>query len=90
MSVNESEARLAELSRRTFLSMWSYQNPFYKQAKELCDVLIVFGEDVIVISDKVIGYAEDKDPATAWSRWYRKAVDASVDQLRGALKTIPD
>lgn len=88
MSVNESEATLAELSRKTFLSMWSYQNPFYKQAKELCDVLIVFGEDVIVISDKVIAYAQDKDSATAWSRWYRKAVDASVAQLRGALKTI--
>ncbi len=90
MSVNESEERLANLSRRTFLSMWSYQNPFYKEGKELCDVLIVFGQDVIVISDKVISYAEHKDSATAWSRWYRKAVNESVTQLRGALKTIKD
>jgi hypothetical protein len=88
MSVNESEARLADLSRRTFMSMWSYQNPFYKEGKELCDVLIVFGQDVIVISDKAISYAEHKDSATAWSRWYRKAVKASVTQLQGALKTI--
>ncbi|UJB66473.1 hypothetical protein YS110_17790 [Acidovorax sp. YS12] len=88
MSVNESEARLAELSRRTFMSMWSYQNPFYKKGKELCDLLIVFGQDVIIISDKAIGYAEDKNSATAWSRWYRKAVGASVTQVLGALKTI--
>ena len=88
VSVNESEARLAELSRRTFMSMWSYQNPFYKEGKELCDVLVVFGQDVIIISDKVIVYAEDKDSTIAWSRWYRKAVDVSVKQVLGALKTI--
>lgn len=94
MSVNESEARLADLSRRTFMSMWSYQNPYYKEGKELCDVLIVFGQDVIVISDKVISYAVHQDSATsaatAWLRWYRRAVEASVNQLRGALKTIKD
>ncbi|MFZ6707852.1 hypothetical protein [Undibacterium sp. TC9W] len=88
MSVNESEERLADLSRRTFMSMWSYQNPFYKEGKELCDVLIVFGQDVIVISDKAISYTEHKDSAIPWSRWYRKAVEESVIQLRAALKTI--
>jgi len=88
MSVNDSEARLANLSRQTFLSMWSYQNPFYAKGKELCDVLVVFDDDVIIISDKAISYAENKEPKAAWDRWYRKAVKASVDQLRGALKTI--
>lgn len=88
VSVNESEDRLAQLSRRTFMSLWSYQNPFYKKGKELCDVLIVFGQDVIIISDKVIGYPNDKDSSTAWSRWYRKAIGASVTQVQGALKTI--
>ena len=88
MSVNESEARLADLSRRTFLSMWSYQNPFYEEGKELCDVLIVFGDDVIIISDKVIRFADDKGLEVAWGRWYRKAILASVRQLLGALRTI--
>eukprot|EP01136_Pigoraptor_vietnamica_P034255 Opistho-1_new@97986 len=88
MSVNESEARLADLTRHTFLSMWSYQSPFYEEGKELCDVLIVFGDDVIIISDKAISYAKDKLPEVAWRRWYRKAVLASVRQLQGALKTI--
>lgn len=88
MSVNDSEAQLAKLSRQTFMSMWSYQNPFYGKGKELCDVLVVFGNDVILFSDKVIGYGEGKDARTAWDRWYRKAVLGSVAQLRGALKTI--
>jgi hypothetical protein len=88
MSVNESEARLAELSRQTFLSMWSYQNPFYEQGKELCDVLIVYGDDVIVMSDKVIPYKEHEQPGVAWRRWYERAVSDSVNQLRGAKKTI--
>lgn len=88
MSVNDSEVRLAKLSRQTFLSMWSYQNPFYDKGKELCDVLVVFGDDVIIMSDKLIGYGQNKDEKTAWNRWYRKAVLASVAQLRGALKTI--
>lgn len=88
MSANDSEARLGKLSRQTFLSMWSYQNPFYDKGKELCDVLVVFGDDVIIVSDKVVRYSEDKDPAIAWNRWHRKAVQASVAQLRGALKTI--
>lgn len=68
--------------------MWSYQNPFYEEGKELCDVLVVFGDDVIIMSDKVIGYNEGKDVKIAWNRWYRKAVLASVAQLRGALNTI--
>jgi hypothetical protein len=88
MSVNESEARLADLTRQTFLSMWSCQNPFHEKGKELCDVPIVIGNEVIIISDKVISYAEDKSPEVAWGRWYRKAVFASVRQLEGALKTI--
>lgn len=88
MSVNESEERLADLTRQTFLSMWSYQNPFYEQGKELCDVLVVFGDDVVIISDKVIRYSEDKSQEVAWERWYRRAVLASVRQLQGALKTI--
>jgi hypothetical protein len=88
LSVNASEERLAALSRRTFLSLWAYQNPYYDRGKELCDVLIVFGDDVIVMSDKVIGYNSDALPDVAWGRWQKRAIAESVSQLRGALKTI--
>lgn len=88
MSVNASEERLAALSRKTFMSLWSYQNPFYDQGKELCDVLIVFGDDVIIMSDKMISYKSDAPPNVAWNRWRKRAITGSVSQLRGALKTI--
>ncbi|HFG4153936.1 TPA: hypothetical protein ACGGN0_004526, partial [Escherichia coli] len=64
MSVNESEERLLNSTKKTFLSMWSHSNIFYKKGKErkgkerkgkeFCDVMVVFGNDVIIMSDKLI------------------------------------
>ncbi len=34
MSVNESEERLLNFTKKTFLSMWSHSNIFYKKGKE--------------------------------------------------------
>ncbi|HFQ3863077.1 hypothetical protein [Pseudomonas aeruginosa] len=88
MNINSSEARLGELTRKTFLSMWAYQNPYYTKGKELCDVLVVFGNDVIIMSDKLINFDESARRDVAWKRWYRKAVAGSIRQLRGALGQI--
>lgn len=88
MGVNSSEERLAEQSRQTFLSLWAYQNPFYERGKELCDLLVVFGDDVIIMSDKVVGYNVNGPRDVAWGRWHTRAIVESVSQLRGALKTI--
>ena len=88
MSFNESEERLGELTRRTFLSMWTYQNPHYAKGKELCDALVVFGDDVIIISDKLIRFDDQIDKDTAWKRWYKKAVHGSIRQLRGAFNQL--
>lgn len=93
MSLNSSEARLSALARKTFLSMWSYENPFYDQGKELCDVLVVFGDDVIVISDKLNVFGDHWDNEVNWKRWYKKAVAGSIRQLCGArnhIRRAPD
>lgn len=93
MSLNPSEERLGALARKTFLSMWSYENPFYEQGKELCDLLVVFGDDVIVISDKLNAFGTHQDNEVNWNRWYKKAVAGSVRQLCGArnhIKRAPD
>ena len=34
MSVNESEERLLNSTKKTFLSMWSHSNIFYKKGKK--------------------------------------------------------
>ena len=99
--VNDSERLLAKLCQKSFLSLWSYANLFTDEdlregkgsGKELCDVLVVFGDDVIIFSDKHIAFQTDKDLDVAWPRWYKRAVSGSVRQLYGAcnwLKRFPD
>lgn len=99
--VNESEQLLMRLCRQSFLSLWAHANlhtnrdmrPGKGSAKELADVLVVFGNDVIIFSDKHIKFQQDKDLSIAWPRWFRSAVTESAKQLHGAmswLKRHPD
>jgi len=98
--VTPSEAYLARLCGKTFLRMWSYPHLYKDQrkkrggdGKELCDLLVVFGEHLLIFSDKDIELREDADTAIAWSRWYRKAVLDSAGQVFGAerwLREHPD
>ena len=88
--VTLSEKKLQALGYNTFLSLWSYPNPFKKQAggKELCDLLVVFEDHIIIFSDKDCAYGESDDPRIAWRRWYKKAIKRSVEQLLGAKSWI--
>lgn len=94
--VNDSERLLMHLCRKSFLSLWSYANLHTDRdmregkgsAKEFADVLVVFGNDVIIFSDKHITFQEDNDLNIAWPRWYKKAVLDSAKQLYGAKKWI--
>jgi hypothetical protein len=96
----ESERYLGSLADRTFLNLWSYPNTFVDKksknggdGKELCDLLVVCGDDVIIFSDKSIGWPEHQDLNVSWARWYRRAIEKSVDQIRGAerwLRNFPN
>ncbi|ECY1325769.1 TPA: hypothetical protein MZP54_004707, partial [Salmonella enterica] len=63
---NESEKYLADLCSKTFLSLWSYPNVYTDEGKksdnsdgkELCDLLVVFNQHVIIFSDKDIGFKD--------------------------------
>lgn len=57
------------------------------QGKELCDLLVVCGDDVIIFSDKTIEWP-DKDLEVAWGRWYKRSIQKSVDQVNGAARWI--
>ncbi|WP_426801583.1 hypothetical protein [Xanthomonas campestris] len=89
---NDSERNLISLCRNSFLSLWALPNTFTSEGlregqsscSEFTDVLVVFGDDVILFSDKEIGFSEDKEIGVAWARWYKKAVINSVSQLYGA------
>jgi hypothetical protein len=98
--VTESERYLAALADQTFLNLWSYPNTFIDKkgknggdGKELCDLLVVCGDTVIIFSDKSIGWPEHQDVNVSWARWCRRAIEKSVDQIRGAerwLKQFPE
>ncbi|MFK0377861.1 hypothetical protein [Pandoraea sp. NPDC090278] len=91
-----SERALTSLARRAFLSLWSYPNVYTDEGrvngkgdgKELCDLLVVFGNDVLLFSDKDCAYQSKVDVTVAWPRWYRSAIDKSAKQLAGAEKFI--
>jgi hypothetical protein len=96
----ESERTLTRLARKAFLSLWSYPNVFSDEGrsngkgdgKELVDLLVVFGNDVLLFSDKECAFRSDTDIKVAWPRWYRRAIEKSSRQLAGAehfLKRFP-
>ncbi len=58
------------------------------QGDELCDLLVVCGDNVIVFSDKTIGWQQERETSLAWRRWYKRAVGHSVRQINGAIRWI--
>lgn len=90
--VNESERLLMRLCRKSFLSLWAHANLHTDQdmrdgkgsAKEFADVMVVFGDDIVIFSDKHITYQSEGDTQVAWKRWYKRAVVSSAKQLHGA------
>ncbi len=93
--VTDAERYLGQLCTRSFLSLWSYPSVFRDQSrknggdgKELCDLLIVFGNDVVIFSDKDCAFPNTGDAALDWSRWFRKSVLESAKQAWGAERWI--
>ena len=50
--VTTTERLLAEFCDRSFLKLWSYANPFKDDKNELCDLLAVFGNHVLIFFDR--------------------------------------
>lgn len=96
-----AEAYLTYLCDNTFLSLWSYPNLFRDQGrtnssrfeakgdgKELCDLLVVFEDHVIIFSDKQCAFSDSGNIQVDWSRWYKRAVRAAANQIWGAERWI--
>ena len=88
-----TERNLAALADKIFLNLWTYPNLFKGDGKELCDLLVVCGDDVLIFSDKNIAWPKGDDFGLSWSRWYRRAIEVSAAQINGAtrcLREYPD
>lgn len=95
--VNQTEKRLIDLANNAFIGLWSYPNVCSdegfsknKSGKEVCDLLVVFEDNVIVFSDKDNNFNEEIEVSVAWKRWFKKSVTGSAIQLHGAEKFIKD
>lgn len=96
VGVTESERYLGKLCKRSFLALWSYPGVYRDQGrhegkgdgKEVCDLLVVFENHIIIFSDKHCHFADSDDVELAWARWYRKAVRTSAEQVWGAERWI--
>lgn len=93
--VTASERLLADLGNHAFLDLWSYPNLFYEKkkggkgdGKEMCDMLAVCGDDIILFSDKAIKWQDDRPLEVAWPRFYRNAIEEAVKQINGAANWI--
>ncbi|MDQ3692208.1 MAG: SEC-C domain-containing protein [Chloroflexota bacterium] len=94
--INESEQYLKRLCDRTFLSLWSYPGVYRDQnkitpsgdGKEVVDLLVVFGNNIILFSDRACKIPQTGNAHRDWSRWYRKAILRSAQQLWGAERWI--
>lgn len=93
--ITPSEKYLKRLCDRAFLSLWSYSGIFRDQkqggkgdGKELCDLLVVFENHIIIFSDKYIEFPNSGNIQLDWSRWYRRAIKDSAEQIYGAERWI--
>jgi hypothetical protein len=99
-AATNSEKYLQALCERSFLKFWSYPCIYQNdgllktgQGKELCDLLVVFGDDVLIFSDKHCEFPNHFDLNIAWTRWFKRAVPAGAKQVYGAerwMRTFPD
>ena len=85
-----TENNLAALADKIFLNLWTYPNLFGSGGKELCDLLVVCGDDILIFSDKSIHWSSGVDVKVAWPRWYRKAIAESAAQISGAARYLRD
>lgn len=94
--VNASERFLQRLCEGTLLSLWSYPGVFRDQGrqggigdgKEVCDLLVVFENHVIIFSDKACQFPNTGNLGLDWCRWYKRAVLCAAKQLGGAERWI--
>lgn len=96
LGTTTTERRLSKLCEKTFLGLWSYANLHTTEGmkggkgkgRELCDLLAIVDNNVILFSDKDISFNQNIDVIVAWKRWRRKSILESAAQLYGAEKWL--
>ena len=82
-----AEVLLHEIASKTFFSHWSYLNPKKEDGKEICDLLVVFDDSVIVWQLKNVKLKGDLIKDKDYNKNKRQLFGA-YDFLSQAKKTI--
>lgn len=98
--ITESERYLKRICDQTFLSLWSYPGVYRdegliqsNQGQEVCDLLVLFENHVIIFSDKDCQFPQTGNLTVDWKRWFKKSIQKSAKQLWGAegwIKKYPN
>lgn len=85
-----TERFLADLCNSTFLSVWSYPNPFNEEKKEFCDLIAIFENHMFIFFDREKHIKDDflDNAETIWDRWYRNVIEAQIKTCNGAERYI--
>ncbi len=88
--ITPTERHLAELCERSFLKLWSYPNPCKEDGKELCDLIVVFDNQVLIFFDRESQRLKrgGLDLAVEWPRWRREVVDKQIATAHGAARYL--
>ncbi len=86
--ITPSEKYLKTLCEHSFLSLWSYPGIYRAPGKELCDMLVVFEEHILIFSDKHRIFPNTGDLQLDWKRWFRETIEKSAKQIYGAERRI--
>jgi len=85
-----TEQLLERLCERTFLKIWSWPRPFKADKKELCDLIAIFEDRVIVFFDRESRKfdKEGQDVELAWKRWKKTTIDKQIETSVGAVRYL--
>ncbi|HBN05650.1 MAG TPA: hypothetical protein DD434_07650 [Bacteroidales bacterium] len=81
---NIGEEFVNEIAYNSFFEFWCYANPKdeYGDKKEICDLLIKFNDNLIIISVKNYEFKN------LYSRYFTKTIEKAVNQIYGAERKL--
>src|SRR3989304_2738747 len=85
-----AERYLQKLCDNVLPRFWSFPGVYRDQGKtgvrgngkEVCDLLVVFENHVIIFSDKSCVFPDSGDIEQDWARWYRRTIFALSNAVR--------
>ncbi len=88
--VTPTECFLAELCEKSFLNLWSYPNPVKQDGKELCDLIVIFDNQILLFFDRESHRLKNANNNidVQWKRWRKEVIDKQIKTAKGAERYL--